>query len=71
MIGHYFKVVWNRKRANALILAEILVSFFVLCIVFSVVVYYAANWRRFRSAPPPAAAGGQAPHRGAAARPAR
>ena len=37
MIGHYLKLVWNRKRANGLILAEILISFLVLCAVFAVV----------------------------------
>ena len=46
MIAHYLKLVWNRRRMNALILVEILVSFLVLCAVFGVVAYYAANWRR-------------------------
>ncbi len=46
MITHYLKLVWNRRRANGLILVEILVSFLVLCAVFSVCAYYAANWRR-------------------------
>ncbi|MCA9726334.1 MAG: FtsX-like permease family protein [Candidatus Eisenbacteria bacterium] len=46
MIGHYCRVVWNRKRANALILIEVLVSFLVLCVVFSIAVHYAENWRR-------------------------
>ena len=46
MIAHYLKLVWNRRRANSLILVEILVSFLVLCAVFGVVAYYAANWRR-------------------------
>lgn len=46
MIAHYLKLVWNRRRANGLILLEILVSFLVLCTVFGVVAYYAANWRR-------------------------
>jgi len=46
MIAHYFKVVWNRKRANALILTEILVSFLVLCFVLSVAAYYVTNWRK-------------------------
>lgn len=46
MIGHVFKLVWNRKRANALIITEILVSFVVLCIVVTAVTYYLSNWRR-------------------------
>lgn len=46
MIAHYLKLVWNRRRANTLILVEILASFLVLCAVFGVVTYYATNWRR-------------------------
>jgi len=46
MIAHYLKLVWNRRRANSLILVEILVSFLVLCAVFGVVAYYATNWSR-------------------------
>jgi len=46
MIAHYLKLVWNRRRANGLILVEILVSFLVLCAVFGVVAYYAMNWFR-------------------------
>lgn len=46
MIRHVFKLVWNRKRTNALIITEILVSFIVLCIVVTTVTYYLMNWRR-------------------------
>ena len=46
MIGHYLKLVWNRRRANSLILAEVLISFLVLCAIFGVVAYYATHWRR-------------------------
>jgi putative ABC transport system permease protein len=46
MIGHYLKLVWNRRRANGLILVEILISFLVLCAIFGVAAYYATNWRR-------------------------
>ncbi|NOT33115.1 MAG: FtsX-like permease family protein [Candidatus Eisenbacteria bacterium] len=46
MIAHYLKLVWNRRRANTLILVEILASFLVLCAIFGVVAYYATNWRR-------------------------
>lgn len=46
MIRHIFKLVWNRKRTNALIITEILVSFIVLCIVVTTVAYYLMNWRR-------------------------
>jgi putative ABC transport system permease protein len=46
MIAHYLKLVWNRRRANGLILVEVLISFLVLCGIFGVVAYYATNWRR-------------------------
>ena len=46
MIGHYLKLVWSRRRANGLILVEILISFLVLCAIFAVAAYYAGNWRR-------------------------
>lgn len=46
MIAHYLKLVWNRRRANGLILVEILVSFLVLCAIFGVVAYYGMNWRK-------------------------
>jgi putative ABC transport system permease protein len=35
MIRHLFKLVWNRKRANGLIMLEILLSFFVLFAVLT------------------------------------
>ena len=46
MIRHVFTLVWNRKRANALIITEILVSFLVLCTVVTTLTYYLMNWRR-------------------------
>jgi putative ABC transport system permease protein len=46
MMAHYLKLVWNRRRANGLILVEILASFLVLCAVFGVVAYYATHWRQ-------------------------
>ncbi|MCP4545077.1 MAG: FtsX-like permease family protein [bacterium] len=39
MIKHLFKLVWNRKRANSLILIEILISFLVLCGLFSTAIF--------------------------------
>lgn len=44
MIRHLLKLVWNRKRANALIVAEILVSFVVVFAVITGVVTFASNW---------------------------
>lgn len=46
MTKHLFKLIWNRKRANALILGEIVVSFLVLCAVFTGLAYFLDNWRR-------------------------
>lgn len=46
MIRHLFKLVWNRRGANVLILVELLVSFLVLSAVLAVVVYDVDNWRK-------------------------
>ena len=45
MIRHLLKLVWNRKRANALIVAEIFVSFLVIFAVLTGAVTYGAKWR--------------------------
>jgi len=39
MIKHIFKLIWNKKGANALLLLEILLAFFVLFAVLSFVFY--------------------------------
>ncbi len=46
MIRHLFKLIWNRKRTNVLIMTEIFVSFLVLFAVVALGVYTADNWRR-------------------------
>ena len=46
MIRHVFKLIWNRKRTNALMMVEIFVSFLVLFAVVALGVYTADNWRR-------------------------
>lgn len=46
MMRHIWKLVWNRKRANALIMIEILASFLVLYAVTLVGVYFAHNYRQ-------------------------
>ena len=46
MIAHLFTVIWNRKRANALVLGEIAASFLVLCIVCTTVTYFVHNSRQ-------------------------
>jgi len=46
MIGHLFKMVWNRKRANTLVAVEIAISFLVLFAVVSLAIYSFDNYRR-------------------------
>lgn len=46
MIRHLLKLVWNRKRANALIVAEILASFLVVFAVLAGAITFGMNWRR-------------------------
>ena len=48
MIRHVFKLIWNRKRTNFLMMAEIFVAFLVLFAVVALGVYTADNWRRPR-----------------------
>lgn len=44
MIRHFFKIVWNRRRANTLILVEMVLSFLVLCLVFTLAGSALLNW---------------------------
>jgi putative ABC transport system permease protein len=44
MTRHLLKLVWNRKRSNALIAVEILLSFIVLTAVMTLVVFYVDNY---------------------------
>ncbi|MFZ2492419.1 MAG: ABC transporter permease [Thermoanaerobaculia bacterium] len=46
MIRHLLKLVWNRKRANALIVAEIFVSFLVVFGVMTGAITLATQWNR-------------------------
>lgn len=46
MIRHVFRLIWNRKRTNFLMMTEIFVSFLVLFAVVALGVYTADNWRR-------------------------
>lgn len=46
MIKHLCKIVWNRKRANALIMLEIFFSFLVVFAVFTLGVYYLDNYNQ-------------------------
>jgi putative ABC transport system permease protein len=46
MIRHLFKLIWNRKRANALVISEILVCFLVLFAVLTLSIYSVINYRQ-------------------------
>ncbi len=46
MIKHLFKMVWNRKRINGLMMIEIAVSFIVLFVVCTAVIYLLNNYRK-------------------------
>lgn len=45
MIKHLFKLVWNRKRANVLLVGEIFCSFLVLFTIVTFGMYYADKYR--------------------------
>lgn len=46
MIRHLFTLIWNRKRSNLLLIVEIVLSFFVLFVVSSLLVYNVYNYRQ-------------------------
>ncbi|MCG3118125.1 MAG: hypothetical protein ALAOOOJD_00264 [bacterium] len=46
MLKHLFKLVWNRKRSNLLIMLEIFFSFIVMFAVITLGVYYADNYNQ-------------------------
>ncbi len=46
MIKHVFTLVWNRRRTNALIVAEVLISFLVLCAVLTLSAHFLTNYLR-------------------------
>jgi putative ABC transport system permease protein len=46
VIGHLFRLTWNRRGANALVLVELFVSFLVLCAVLTGATWTAVNATR-------------------------
>jgi putative ABC transport system permease protein len=46
VIRHLFKLIWNRKRANALVIAEIFVCFLVLFAVSTLAIYSWTNYHK-------------------------
>jgi len=45
MIRHLFTLIWNRRRANFLLIAEVFLAFVVLFVVGSMLVYNQQNYR--------------------------
>ncbi|MDO9375003.1 MAG: ABC transporter permease [Bacteroidota bacterium] len=48
MLTHLFKLIWNKKKQNFLLIMEMLVSFLVMFAVFTLIVYYYQNYTRPR-----------------------
>ena len=46
MTRHLLKLIWNRRRTNLLLMAEIFFSFLVLFAVVTLGLFYFDNWRR-------------------------
>jgi putative ABC transport system permease protein len=46
MFKHLFKLIWNKKKQNFLLMSEMLFSFLVLFAVFSLLVYYYNNYKK-------------------------
>jgi putative ABC transport system permease protein len=46
MIRHLFKMIWNKKKQNMLLMIEMLASFLVVFAVFTLLVYNYQNYRR-------------------------
>ncbi|MDB5211297.1 MAG: transporter permease [Sediminibacterium sp.] len=46
MLTHLFKLIWNKKKQNFLLMLEMLVSFIVMFAVFSLLVLFYQNYRQ-------------------------
>jgi len=46
MFAHLFKLIWNKRKQNFLLMVEIFVSFLVLFAVFTMMVYYYRNYKK-------------------------
>jgi putative ABC transport system permease protein len=45
MLSHLFKLIWNKKKQNFLLMVEMFVSFLVMFAVFTLLVYYYQNYK--------------------------
>src|ERR1700712_1440841 len=46
MVKHLFKMIWNKKKQNALLISEMLILFLVLFAVFTLLVYDYQNYKK-------------------------
>jgi len=46
MLRHLFKLIWNKKKQNFLLMTEMLVSFIVIFAVFTLLVYFYRNYKQ-------------------------
>src|SRR5471030_2199223 len=46
MFKHLFKLIWNKKKQNFLLMSEMLISFLVIFAVFTLMVYYYNNYKK-------------------------
>jgi len=46
MFRHLFKIIWNKKKQNFLMITEMFVSFLVIFAVFSMMVFYYHNYKQ-------------------------
>src|SRR3954469_6481929 len=46
MFRHLFKLIWNKKKQNFLMITEMFVSFLVIFAVFSLLVFYYHNYKQ-------------------------
>src|ERR1700743_3281162 len=46
MFKHLFKLIWNKKKQNFLLMSEMLVSFLVIFAVFTLLVFYYSNYKK-------------------------
>src|SRR3954467_14499949 len=45
MFKHLFRLIWNKKKQNFLLMTEMFVSFIVMFAVFTLMVYYYDNYK--------------------------
>ena len=46
MLTHLFKLIWNKKKQNFLLMTEMFISFIVMFAVFTLIVYYYNNYKK-------------------------